>query len=162
MRCTLPSSSLLLLAAVNTVVAEWDASRYAWFSSAAGANFHATLPIGNGRLGASIYGGAKEQITLNENSMWSGPFTDRTNAASAKSISSIRQQLIAGSISAAGQSTLSSMAGNPTSPRAYNPLVDLALDFGHGTTALSGYQRVLDTFTGTSWVTYTAGDVNYT
>jgi hypothetical protein len=124
MRCTFLSSSIVLLAAANTAVAQWDASRYAWFSSSAGTNFHATLPIGNGRLGAAIYGGAKEQLTLNENSMWSGPFTDRTNNNSAKNLDSIRQKLIAGDIHAAGQSTLDNMAGNPTSPRAYNPPVN--------------------------------------
>src|SRR4051812_16816443 len=102
MRCTLSPSSVVLLVAATTALAQWDASRYAWFSSSAGTNFHATLPIGNGRLGAAIYGGAKELLTLNENSMWSGPFTDRSNGNSAKNLNNIRQQLTSGSISAAG------------------------------------------------------------
>ncbi|RYP12546.1 hypothetical protein DL765_007248 [Monosporascus sp. GIB2] len=155
-------SGITLLTAAAAVTAQWDASRYAWYTSAGGTDFAATLPIGNGRLGAAVYGGATEQVTLNENSMWSGPYLDRANRNSARSLGTIRQQLINGQITAAGQSTLNNMAGNPTSPRAYNPLVDLALDFGHSQNAMSAYQRVLDTSTGSAWVTYTLGGVNYT
>lgn len=155
-------SGITLLAAAAAVVAQWDASRYAWYTSAAGTDFASALPIGNGRLGAAVYGGATDQVTLNENSMWSGPFQDRANRNSASNLASIRQQLMNGQITAAGQSTLNNMAGNPTSPRAYNPRVDLALDFGHSQNSVSAYQRLLDTLSGTAWVTYTYGGVNYT
>lgn len=155
-------SGITLLAAAAAVVAQWDASRYAWYTSAGGTDFAATLPIGNGRLGAAVFGGATDQVTLNENSMWSGPYQDRANRNSGASLAAIRQQLTNGQITAAGQSTLNNMAGNPTSPRAYNPLVDLALDFGHSDSGMSAYQRVLDTLTGSAWVTYTYGGVNYT
>jgi hypothetical protein len=156
------SSVLIVLAAAATAIAQWDASRYAWYNTNADTNFAATLPIGNGRVAAAIYGTSTEKITLNENSVWSGPFTDRVNRNSGKNLASIRQQLQNGQITAAGQATLNNMAGNPTSPRAYNPTVDLALDFGHQQNSISAYTRVLDTQTGSAWLTYTTGGVNYT
>lgn len=36
-------------------------------------NWHESLPLGNGRLGACIYGGIKKEIiALNEDTLWSG------------------------------------------------------------------------------------------
>ncbi|KAG7287202.1 hypothetical protein NEMBOFW57_006707 [Staphylotrichum longicolle] len=52
------------------------------------------------------------------------------------------------------------MAGNPTSPRAYNPLVDLGIDFGH-TSGIASYTRWLDTFQGTAGANYTYGGITY-
>jgi len=152
-------SSLLLLLPVTN--AAWDASRYLWYTTPA-KDFAGTLPIGNGRVAASIYGSATEKINLNENSVWSGPWQDRANRNSLKALPNVRSLLQNGKITEAGQMVLDNMAGNPTSPRAYNPLVDLGLDFGHGNAQLEGFQRVLDTTSGTAVVTYLVGGVNYT
>jgi alpha-L-fucosidase 2 len=48
-----------------------------WFRNPAN-NFRESIPLGNGRLGAMIFGGvAEERIVLNESSLWSGaPFND--------------------------------------------------------------------------------------
>jgi len=140
--------------------ATWDPSRYAWYTDGA-ADFASALPIGNGRLGAAVFGTALDKIVLNENSVWSGPWQDRANAASKNAVSGIRQMLAAGNISTAGQTALSSMSGNPTSPRAYNPLVNLGLDFGHSANSLSSYTRWLDTYRGIAGVSYVQGGVNY-
>ncbi len=145
----------------STVAAAWDASRFAWYNADAGGNFASALPIGNGRLGAAVFGSAVEKVVLNENSVWSGPWQDRANPSSKTAVSEIRRMLQAGNITAAGQSAMSNMAGNPTSPRAYNPLVNLALDFGHTSTGQSSYTRWLDTYQGTATVTYAHGGVNY-
>jgi len=142
------------------VCATWDASRHAWYTDGA-ADFASALPIGNGRLGAAVFGTAVDKIVLNENSVWSGPWQNRANSASKNALSGIRQALVAGNISSAGQTALSSMAGNPTSPRAYNPLVNLGLDFGHGANSLSSYTRWLDTYQGIAGVNYVQGGVNY-
>ncbi|KAF2875385.1 Six-hairpin glycosidase-like protein [Massariosphaeria phaeospora] len=140
--------------------AQWDASRYLVFNTAA-SGLSSSLPIGNGRVAAAVYGTATERITLNENSVWSGPWQDRGNANSQGALSSIRQKLINGDLSSAGQQTLDTMAGNPTSPRQYQPTVDMAIDFGHNGT-LGNYTRVLDTLQGTAITSYTLGGVDYT
>lgn len=151
---------IFALISAPTAHAQWDASRYLYFNSA-GSALSSSLPIGNGRVAAAVYGTATEKITLNENSVWSGQWQDRGNANSAAALASIRQKLTSGDITGAGGQTLDAMAGNPTSPKQYQPTVDMGIDFGHGGT-LGGYARVLDTKMGTAMVTYTLGGVNYT
>jgi hypothetical protein len=97
---------LLTLAALCPVYAQWDASRFAWYSTDAGTDFAQAVPIGNGRLGAAIFGTGDEKVALNENSIWSGPWQDRANRNSRNALASIRSQLVNGDISAAGQATL--------------------------------------------------------
>ncbi|KAI1842583.1 hypothetical protein JX265_012575 [Neoarthrinium moseri] len=141
--------------------AQWDASRFAWYTSDAGSDYASTLPVGNGRLAAAIYGTIDEKVSINENSIWSGPWQDRANRNSKNALSSIRNQLTSGQITAAGSSVLSNMAGNPTSPRAYNPLGDMTISFGHAT-GRTNYFRYLDTYQGTAFVSYVYNNVNYT
>lgn len=96
----------ILLAVVPGLFAQWDASRFAWYSGDAGSDFASALPIGNGRLGAAIFGTGDERITLNENSIWSGPWQDRANRNSKNALNGIRSSLMNGDISSAGQSVL--------------------------------------------------------
>lgn len=154
------AATTILTNLAGTQGATWDGARFARYTSDAGSNFASSLPIGNGRIGATVYGTPAEKLVLNENSMWSGPFTNRVNSNSKNALSDIRQKLQSGSITAAGQSALQNMAGNPTSPRAYNPLVNMALDFGHSS-GLSSYNRWLDTYQGTAGVNYTWNGVTY-
>jgi hypothetical protein len=95
-----------LLTLLPAAYAQWDASRFAWYSSDAGNDFASAVPIGNGRLGAAIFGTGDEKVTLNENSIWSGPWQDRANRKSKNALSSIRSQLVSGDISGAGQAVL--------------------------------------------------------
>jgi hypothetical protein len=149
-----------ILVAAATVSAQWDASRFAWYKSAA-TDFNSAGPIGNGRLGALVYGSAKEKIQLNENSVWNGLFTNRVNRKAKDALSSVRSQLMNGQISTANSNALSNMGGNPTSPQSYSVTAELDIDFGHQNTG-SSYTRYVDTLTGTGWVTYSYNNVNYT
>ena len=154
---------LLILCSAQVVVeaaTAWDGSRFAWYASDAGNDFKSALPIGNGRLGAAVFGTGVEKLVLNENSVWSGPWLDRANTKSKTAVPTIRQMLMSGDITGAGQSAMNNMAGNPTSPRAYNPLVNMNMDFGHGS-GVSSYTRWLDTFQGTAGINYTYGGTNY-
>lgn len=151
---------LILGTAAAEAATAWDGSRIAWYESDAGNDFKSALPIGNGRLGAAVFGTGVEKLVLNENSVWSGPWLDRVNPNSKNALASIRQKLVSGDITGAGQSAMDNMAGNPTSPRAYNPLVNMGIDFGH-TSGISSYTRWLDTFQGTAGVNYTYGGTNY-
>ncbi|KAI1169540.1 Six-hairpin glycosidase-like protein [Nemania sp. FL0916] len=156
----LTAAAVLLLTTIAE--AQWDASRFAWYEADGGSDFASTLPIGNGRIGAAIYGTPAENISINENTIWSGPWQDRANRNSSGALSSIRSQLIDGEITAAGQSVLANMAGNPTSPRSYNPLGDMTIDFGHSAADRENYFRYLDTYQGNAFASYVYGGVNYT
>jgi hypothetical protein len=107
-------------------------------------------------------GGAPELVSLNENSIWSGPWRSRANAKALGALPSIRSLLSSGNLTAAGQSVLANMASSPTSPQGYQPLGNLSLEFRHSSSGMSSYTRYLDTYEGTAFVTYNYGGVNYT
>ena len=49
-----------------------DAETMLWYEKPA-ENFAQALPIGNGRIGAMVFGGAADEVLkLNEDSVWSG------------------------------------------------------------------------------------------
>jgi len=159
------STAIFLAAALVSspaaVLAQWDGSRHMWYSSDAGNTFANALPIGNGRLAATVFGGNVEKVVLNENSMWSGPWQNRVNRnAGPAAVDDIFKKLVAGSITAANAAAMSNLAPDPQSPKAYNPLVNLGVDFGHGSLG-TGYTRWLDTFQGTTGVNYTFNGVSY-
>ncbi|AEO57497.1 glycoside hydrolase family 95 protein [Thermothelomyces thermophilus ATCC 42464] len=156
----LVTAFLILGYAAADAAAKWDGTRFAWYTTDAGDDFKSTLPIGNGRLAAAVYGTGTEKLVLNENSVWSGPWLDRANPNSKDAVPKIREMLISGNITGAGQAALDNMAGNPISPRAYHPLVNLGIDFGHGS-GISDYTRWLDTFQGTAAVNYTYHGTSY-
>src|SRR5689334_25446801 len=55
------------------------------------------LPVGNGRLGAMVFGGiAKERIQLNEDTIWNGRKRDRNNPEALKALPEIRRLLFEG------------------------------------------------------------------
>src|SRR5882672_2063855 len=60
-------------------------------------NYHSSSPLGNGRLGAMVFGGTdRERIVLNENSMWSGGIQDADDPNAINYLPQIRQLLLEG------------------------------------------------------------------
>lgn len=109
------------------------------------------MPTGNGRLGASMYGGiAHERLSLNESSMWSGSRHDADRPDAYKQLPEIRQLLLAGDNAKAealvNQSFTSADKGG-ADPRygCYQELGRLELDFdGLDDASATGYRRALD------------------
>src|SRR5580692_7702088 len=67
-----------------------------WFDAPA-ANFTESTPLGNGRLGAMMFGGVDdERIVLNENSVWSGSRQDSDRPDAYKALPEIQRLLLAG------------------------------------------------------------------
>ena len=60
------------------------------------------LPLGNGRLGAMVYGGvAKELVPINEDTIWSGgPGANITGGLSPETFAKAREQIFAGDYAA--------------------------------------------------------------
>lgn len=71
-------------------------SRFVWLDAPAKEFFEAT-PLGNGRLGATLYGGVTtERVVLNESGMWSGSPQDADRPDAAAALPEIRRLLLAG------------------------------------------------------------------
>jgi alpha-L-fucosidase 2 len=65
-----------------TVLMKNDGTNLLWYAQSA-ATWNEALPLGNGRLGAMVHGGAhNERISLNEDTLWSGypTFYEREDA----------------------------------------------------------------------------------
>jgi alpha-L-fucosidase 2 len=132
-----------------------------WYRQPA-ANWNEALPIGNGRLGAMVFGGIEaERIQLNEDSIWAGEKRDRTNPEGAKNLAEVRRLLVAGKVREAEQLAEKTIIAVPKRMPPYQPLGDLMLRFS-GRNQVSDYKRELDLDSGIVRVSYRAGGINFT
>jgi len=77
------------------------------------------LPIGNGRLGAMVFGGVNnDRIQLNEDTMWSGHPIVRANPGAKKALDKARQLLFDGQYYEAEKVIADEFMGKRISPRA--------------------------------------------
>lgn len=94
------------------------------------AKWEEALPLGNGRLGAMIFGSPdREKIQLNEDSIWSGDFRDRNNPSAKEALSKIRKLIDEGRVDEAEELSLECLSGTPPSLRAYQSAGELLIDF---------------------------------
>lgn len=88
------------------------------------------LPIGNGRLGAMVFGNtALERIQLNEETVWSGGPYDPTNPKGRAALPEIRRLVFAGEYLKAHRLFGRTMFGAAIPQMQYQPLGDLWLTF---------------------------------
>ncbi|MCH7225209.1 glycosyl hydrolase family 95 catalytic domain-containing protein [Haloferula sp. A504] len=74
-----------------------DPSTTLWYETPARSWSHEALPIGNGRIGAMVFGGVgHERIALNEETVWSGSRVDWNREDASKNLPKIRELLLAG------------------------------------------------------------------
>ncbi len=84
----------MVLASVPLVAA--DSTTTLWFDKP-GASFQQSLPLGNGRIGAMVFGGVNEErIVLNESSVWSGSPENADRPDAHKVLPEIRRLLLEG------------------------------------------------------------------
>jgi alpha-L-fucosidase 2 len=118
------------------------------------------LPIGNGRIGAMIFGGVEsEHLQLNEDTLWSGAPRDWNNPDARNHLAEVRRLVLEQKDYATADQACRKMQGPYT--ESYQPLGDLYLDFGK-TAEISAYRRELDLNTAAARVTYRAGRVEFT
>jgi len=119
------------------------ASSRLWYQKPAGC-WEEALPIGNGRMGAMIFGTVEtEHIQLNEDSVWYGCFTDRNNPDALKNLPKIRELILNGKIPEAEELMVYALSGIPQSPRPYQSLGDLTIKFKGMEGNISDYIRSL-------------------
>ncbi len=132
-----------------------------WFNQPA-ANWNEALPLGNGRLGAMVFGGgAKERMQLNEESLWGGCPVDAYPENFSNHLAEVRRLIFAGKNAEAHAYGLAHLTATPTCFRSYQPLGDLWLDFG-GAETNSAYRRELQLADGLARVSYRSGSATIT
>ncbi len=132
-----------------------------WYRQPA-TEWNRALPVGNGRLGAMVFGGtAEEHIQLNEETLWSGGPYDPVRPGAARALPEIRRLLFAGDVPRAHDLFGRTMMGIPYEQMKYQPLGDLLISFpGHE--RATSYRRSLDLDSAVARVSYVVDGVTFT
>jgi len=166
--------------AAQTTTLDVNGNNHKMIYGAPATTFAETLPVGNGLLGASVYGFVdRERIVLNESSLWSGEPGDWNNPDARAVLPEVRRLLFAGKFAEA-EVQCRKMQGPYT--QSYMPMAELTIVFEHGApstpeiwseapgiTARSGlagrsylgYRRELDLRNGIAGVVYHFGGTEY-
>jgi len=150
---------LLVLIAVTPLFAFCQNPLKLWYEQPAKVWTEA-LPIGNGRLGAMVFGGESEElIQLNESTLWSGgPVAERVNPDAPKYLPLVREAIIAGDYNKA--SDLSKKMQGVYS-EGYLPLGDLSIKQEIGPSNSTGYYRDLNISDAVATTRFTSGGVHF-
>ncbi|WP_338246910.1 glycoside hydrolase family 95 protein [Dictyobacter halimunensis] len=141
----------------TTSAAERDTPLLLWYRQPASQWLEA-LPVGNGHLGAMIYGGIKEEVLqLNEDTLWAGEPYDSNNYEAAQHLAELRELVFARKYVEADK-VARHMQGPRNQP--YEPLGNLRLTFQHQD--VTNYRRQLDLRTARAEVRYRSGDTTFT
>ncbi|MCL2059857.1 MAG: glycoside hydrolase family 95 protein [Oscillospiraceae bacterium] len=141
----------------------YDAPAEAWTEA---------MPLGNGRLGAMVYGRPDiEKIILNDDSLWYGGYVDRNNPAMNGKLPEIQKLVLAGKIREAEELIMQYMVGSPSGMRHYTFLGQLDLALNEQVPFIMGgrpdkpgpekYISDLDLMTGVLNIDHTQNGVSY-
>jgi len=152
---------LILLIPGSGAAQEERAAPTLWYRQPA-ANWNEALPIGNGRLGAMVFGGVgTERLQLNEDTIWTGEKRDRVNPDGAAAVPRIRQLLFDGKAAEAEALADKTMIATPRRMPPYQPLGDLTLAFDREGAA-SAYRRELNLDEAIARVSFQDGPTTFT
>ena len=118
------------------------------------------LPIGNGRLGAMVFGGTEdERLQVNEGTLWGGRPHDYTNPDAFSRLDEIRRLIFAGNVAEA-EKLADAVMGRPKLLMPYQPFCDVRMHFpGHG--QATAYRRELRLDDATVETRYTVGATEF-
>ena len=120
------------------------------------------LPIGNGRLGAMVFGRVEhERIQLNEETLWDGHKFNRNNPEALNALPKVRQLLFEGRNQAATDLAAEKMMGIPPRIKSYQSVGDLRLKFDHTLDQCQQYHRELDLNVGVVRTCYNHNSASY-
>lgn len=120
------------------------------------------LPIGNGRLGAMVYGGTMhEEFQLNEETVWGGSPHNNVNPYNAAGLDSIRQLLFAGRNLEAQALCGRYISARGVNGMPYQTVGSLHLDFDLATDSPDEYSRTLDLSRAVTTTRFRIGEVSY-
>ena len=120
------------------------------------------LPIGNGRLGAMIFGGAeRERLQLNEDTLWTGGPYSQVNAEARPHLDEVRSLIFAGRYAEAEALANRHLMGRPLKQMSYQPAGDLWIDQDIDG-SVADYRRSLDLETAIAAIGFRAGGTKFT
>ncbi len=135
-----------------------------WYDAPAG-EWMESLPIGNGRVGAMVFGGVDEEtVAINESSMWAGEYdTNQEKPFGRERLDDLRKLFFEGKLIEGNQIAGRELVGTPHSFGTHLPIGDLKIKFdyagNHGTA--EDYRRDLDLEHAVATVSFKKGGVRY-
>ena len=164
-------SCLLLILLSAFCLANGSSDLVLWFDTPA-IKFIQALPLGNGRLGAMVFGGVDEEtLILNEASLWSGSPQDADRPDAASYLPEIRRLLLEGKNAEAEKLVYEHFTckgpgsgyakGKDVQYGSYQTLGTLRLRFQSNDLPVSDYHRELNLEDAIARVEYRRGDVKY-
>ncbi|MBV8818967.1 MAG: glycoside hydrolase family 95 protein, partial [Acidobacteriaceae bacterium] len=155
MRCV---AAILLLTIAAPAA---DRNTVLWYRQPA-STWNEALPVGNGRLGAMVFGGvSSERIQLNESTIWAGEKRDRNNPAGGAAIPEVRRLLFAGKPLEAERLAEKDVISIPKRLPPYQTLGDLTVQFS-SQEQFSNYRRELDLELAIVRISYQSGGSTFT
>jgi alpha-L-fucosidase 2 len=161
----LEDTTMLITAALMTLITSTPtldpSTDLLWYNRPA-ATWTEALALGNGRLGAMVFGGLQsDRIALNESTVWTGgPYDPKGDGVGANALPEIQRLVFAGKGPEAEALFEKEMMSKTGEMAAYQPLGDLLLTFPDHAFA-THYRRNLDLTTAISRVSYESKGVHY-
>jgi alpha-L-fucosidase 2 len=154
----------LALTVASAAAAQPSGSRLVLWYDAPATRWVEALPVGNGRLGAMVFGGtARERIQFNEATGWTGGPHVYARPGAFRYLDTLRTLLYAGHQREAEALAQVHVMSAPLRQRAYQAFGDLRLDFPTVDSAhVSDYRRELDLDRAVVTTRFVAGGVRYT
>ena len=144
----------------KTDQASFDPATVLWYNQPA-TKWEEALPVGNGRLGAMVYGKYGEEIIqFNEDTYYTGGPYNSVVKGGYKHLPEIQKLIFNGEPIKAHKLFGRTMMGYPVEQMKYQSMANLHLFFGND--SVENYKRSLDLKTGIVTDTYTVNNVNYT
>lgn len=139
--------------------AQQDATLKLWYNKPASV-WEEALPLGNGRLAAMVYGGPqREELQLNEETVWAGAPNNNINPRTGEVIGEIRKLLFEGKYQEA-QEVADKNVKSLNDGMPYQPIGSLYLDFA-GHESFTNYYRDLNIEDATATVSYEVNGIRY-
>jgi alpha-L-fucosidase 2 len=164
MRFTLRFLSFLsVLAAPHSVGGQTAARPPALWYDAPAIQWVEALPVGNGRMGAMVYGGtARERIQFNEATIWTGGPHDYARPGAHRYLSQLRSLLYAGRQADAEALAQIQFMSAPIRQRAYQAFGDLRIVLpAVDSSSVDGYRRELDLDSAVATTRYRSRGITY-
>ncbi|HEV7993933.1 MAG TPA: glycoside hydrolase family 95 protein [Gemmatimonadaceae bacterium] len=122
------------------------------------------LPVGNGRLGAMVFGGiAQDRIQFNEATIWTGGPHDYARPGARRYLDTLRALLYAGKRADAEALAQVHFMSAPVRQRAYQAFGDLRLDVPEVIPSqVADYRRALDLDSAIATTRFRSGGVTFT
>jgi alpha-L-fucosidase 2 len=152
---------LTLIYSINCTAQPAVKSLKLWYTQPASI-WEEALPIGNGCLGAMIYGGiAEEHIQFNEETLWNGAPHDYSHEGASQYLGQIRELIWQGKQKEAETLAMEKFMSIPLRQHAYQPFGDLWIKF-HNQDKITDYQRELNLSTAICRTIFKSGTTTFT